>query len=90
MRFFLGTHQPAWLARDLRVPLLVSHQRLAGRRTLPRALGQRALDSGGSPARREPCHRPGEPLRVEVPSCKASAGLCPDRCAAQTGRVRVA
>lgn len=47
MKFYLGTHQPAWLARDLGVPLLVSHRRLAGRRTLPRATGEWALDSGG-------------------------------------------
>jgi hypothetical protein len=47
MKFYLGTHQPAWLARDLGVPLLVSHRRLAGRRTLPRASGPWALDSGG-------------------------------------------
>ncbi|QFU86764.1 hypothetical protein [Amycolatopsis sp. YIM 10] len=47
MKFYLGTHQPAWLARDLGVPLLVSHRRLAGRRTLPRASGEWALDSGG-------------------------------------------
>ncbi|WP_275295201.1 hypothetical protein [Amycolatopsis sp. La24] len=47
MKFYLGTHQPAWLSRDLAVPLLVSHRRLAGRRTLPRATGEWALDSGG-------------------------------------------
>ncbi|WP_436499515.1 DUF7221 family queuine tRNA-ribosyltransferase-like protein [Actinokineospora sp. HUAS TT18] len=47
MRFYLGTHQPAWLARDLGMPLLVSHRRLAGRRGLPRATGPWALDSGG-------------------------------------------
>jgi hypothetical protein len=47
MKFYLGTHQPAWLARDLGVPLFVSHRRLAGRRTLPRATGPWALDSGG-------------------------------------------
>jgi hypothetical protein len=47
MRIYLGAHQPAWLARDLGVPLLVSHRRLAGRRTLPRASGPWALDSGG-------------------------------------------
>lgn len=47
MRFYLGTHQPAWLARGLGVPLLVSHRRLVGRRTLPRATGRWALDSGG-------------------------------------------
>ncbi len=47
MRFYLGTHQPAWLARDLGVPLLVSHRRLAGRRAFPRASGPWALDSGG-------------------------------------------
>ncbi|MFI6098220.1 hypothetical protein ACIA8G_21885 [Lentzea sp. NPDC051213] len=47
MRVYLGAHQPAWLARDLGVPLLVSHRRLAGRRTFPRASGPWALDSGG-------------------------------------------
>lgn len=47
MRFYLGTHQPAWLSRNLGVPLLVSHRRLAGRRTLPRASDPWALDSGG-------------------------------------------
>ncbi|CRK57598.1 Phage protein [Alloactinosynnema sp. L-07] len=47
MRFYLGTHQPSWLARNLGVPLLVSHRRLAGRRSLPRATGPWALDSGG-------------------------------------------
>jgi hypothetical protein len=47
MKFYLGTHQPSWLARDLGVPFLVSHRRLAGRRTLPRASSSWALDSGG-------------------------------------------
>lgn len=47
MRFYLGTHQPAWLAADLGVPLLVSHRRLVGRRSLPRASGPWACDSGG-------------------------------------------
>jgi len=47
MKFYLGTHQPAWLARDLGVPFLVSHRRLAGRRTLPRATTSWACDSGG-------------------------------------------
>jgi hypothetical protein len=44
--FFLGTHQPGWLAR-LDVPLMVSHRTLRTLRTLPRALGPWALDSGG-------------------------------------------
>jgi integrase len=56
MRFYLGTHQPSWLARDLGVPFLVSHRRLAGRRTLPRASSPWALDSGGSPVFLEPSH----------------------------------
>lgn len=47
MKFYLGIHQPSWLARDLGVPLFVSHRRLAGRRSLPRATGPWALDSGG-------------------------------------------
>jgi hypothetical protein len=46
MEFWLGTHEPAWLGR-LRVPLFVSHRRLARRRSLPRAIGSWALDSGG-------------------------------------------
>jgi hypothetical protein len=44
--FFLGTHQPGWLAR-LDVPLMVSHRTLRTRHTLPRAAGRWALDSGG-------------------------------------------
>lgn len=45
-RFYLGTHKPGWLAQT-DVPLFVSRRRLAERKTLPRALGQWALDSGG-------------------------------------------
>lgn len=44
--FYLGAHQPSWLA-DFDVPLFVSRIRLAGRRTLPRARCDWALDSGG-------------------------------------------
>ena len=43
--FFLGTHQPAWLAR-LDVPLMVSHRTLAERASLPRGRGRWMLDSG--------------------------------------------
>lgn len=46
MRFYLGTHQPHWLATS-DVPLFVSRRRLAGRRSLPRARVPWALDSGG-------------------------------------------
>lgn len=48
MIFYLGTHQPAWLA-TVGVPLFVSRVRLAGRRKLPcRPSGSIwALDSGG-------------------------------------------
>lgn len=46
MKFYLGTHMPNWLAKT-DVPLFVSHRRLAGRRTLPKARGRWALDSGG-------------------------------------------
>lgn len=47
--FYLGTHQPHWLAdgRFAQVPLFVSHRRLTGRRSLPKAVGWWALDSGG-------------------------------------------
>jgi hypothetical protein len=44
--FYLGTHMPHWLERT-NVPLFVSHRRLSGRRTMPRARGPWALDSGG-------------------------------------------
>lgn len=46
LTFYVGTHQPHWLA-TAGVPLFVSHRRLAGRRTLPRAIRDWALDSGG-------------------------------------------
>lgn len=44
--FFLGTHQPGWLA-SLAVPLFVSDRRLRHYRRLPRAVTSWALDSGG-------------------------------------------
>lgn len=49
MRFYLGTHMTNWLAdtRFERVPLFVSHRRLRMRKSLPRAVGPWALDSGG-------------------------------------------
>ena len=46
MIFYLGTHQPQWLA-TADVPLFVSRRRLAGRKTFPRAIAPWALDSGG-------------------------------------------
>lgn len=47
MKFYLGIHQPIWLTRLPDIPLLVSHRRLGQRRTLPRAVTEWALDSGG-------------------------------------------
>jgi hypothetical protein len=49
VRFFLGAHHPHWLAKSefASVPLFVSHRALARYRTLPRAAGAWALDSGG-------------------------------------------
>jgi hypothetical protein len=47
VKLYLGTHMPSWLSRPLGVPLLVSHRRLAGRRSLPRAVNSWAVDSGG-------------------------------------------
>jgi hypothetical protein len=44
-RFYLGTHQPGWLAR-LDIPLFVSHRRLRAYRVLPVARRAWALDSG--------------------------------------------
>jgi len=44
--FYLGTCQVSWLA-TAGVPLFVSHRRLAPRKTLPRAIAEWALDSGG-------------------------------------------
>lgn len=46
VRFYLGTHQPHWLAR-LDIPLFVSHRTLMHRKTLPVAVSRWALDSGG-------------------------------------------
>lgn len=50
--FYLGSPEPSWLGRDEfcdepRVPLFVSHRRLARLKTLPRARTSWALDSGG-------------------------------------------
>src|SRR4051812_12754916 len=45
-RFFLGVHQPEWLAKA-GVPLFVSRRRLARYKRLPRAIADWALDSGG-------------------------------------------
>ncbi|NUU20950.1 MAG: hypothetical protein HOV68_05450 [Streptomycetaceae bacterium] len=44
-RFWLGVHQPNFLTLVAH-PLFVSHRRLRDRKTLPRALGPWALDSG--------------------------------------------
>lgn len=46
IHFYLGTHHPSWLAHA-GVPLFVSHRRLTGRKTYPRATVGWALDSGG-------------------------------------------
>src|SRR5262249_38442153 len=46
VRFYLGTHNPAWLTR-VDLPLLVSHRRLARYRRLPRARAPWAPDSRG-------------------------------------------
>lgn len=46
MRFYLGTHELAWMNRTS-VPLFVSHRRLAQRKRLPQPIGRWALDSGG-------------------------------------------
>jgi len=44
--FYLGTPEPNWLGR-VSVPLIVSKRKVGGVKTLPRALGRWALDSGG-------------------------------------------
>lgn len=46
MKFWLGVHRPNWLAQ-LDVGLFISHRRLRGYKTLPRAIGDWCLDSGG-------------------------------------------
>lgn len=46
MQFYLGAHQPGWLAHA-GVPLFVSHRRLSSYVRLPRARASWALDSGG-------------------------------------------
>jgi hypothetical protein len=47
MRFYLGCHQPSWLGRLVDIPMMVSRRRLSGRRQLPHATSDWALDSGG-------------------------------------------
>jgi hypothetical protein len=44
--FYLGTHEVSWLGKA-GVPLMVSHRRLAKRKSLPRAIAPWVLDSGG-------------------------------------------
>lgn len=46
MRFYLGTHKPNWL-KEVDIPLFVSRRTLGKWKTLPRARGPWALDSGG-------------------------------------------
>lgn len=48
-RFYLGTHHPHWLGlpRFADVPLFISRNRLAPRKSFPQALGRWAMDSGG-------------------------------------------
>jgi hypothetical protein len=46
LRFYLGTHQPGWLALST-APLFVSHRRLTSYKRLPRAVTPWVLDSGG-------------------------------------------
>lgn len=46
VKFLLGTHRPNWLARTT-APLFVSDRTLRTYKTLPRAIGTWALDSGG-------------------------------------------
>jgi len=45
VEFYLGTHHPNWL-ESIDVPLFVSRNRLQHRRSMPRAIGDWALDSG--------------------------------------------
>lgn len=49
MKFFLGTHKTNWLKDEQfkGIPLFVSRRRLMGVKTLPRALSDWSLDSGG-------------------------------------------
>jgi hypothetical protein len=46
LTFYLGSPEPSWL-ESADVPLFVSHSRLSGRKSLPRASAPWALDSGG-------------------------------------------
>jgi hypothetical protein len=46
VEFFLGTHEVSWLART-DVPLFLNRRRFLRLRSLPRARGRWALDSGG-------------------------------------------
>jgi hypothetical protein len=56
VRFWLGTHEVGWLQMT-DVPLFISRTRLEKRRSLPRARGPWALDSGGFTQLNQPPHR---------------------------------
>lgn len=55
MRFWLGSHMPGWLEMTT-VPLFISRVRLDRLKTLPRARGQWAMDSGGFTQLNQPPH----------------------------------
>jgi hypothetical protein len=56
VRFWLGTHEVGWLQMT-DVPLFISRTRLEKRRSLPRARGPWALDSGGFTQLKEPPYK---------------------------------
>jgi hypothetical protein len=76
VRFWLGTHEPAWLSRTS-VPLFISVHRLARLKRLPRALGPLAIDSGGYSSLSRPPYRwtfTPQQYIAEVRRCSAALG----------------
>jgi hypothetical protein len=47
MKFYLGVPEPCWLERTETIPLFISRRRFARLKSLPRARGPYAIDSGG-------------------------------------------
>lgn len=85
--FYLGTHQPHWLRlpQFADVPLFISRNRLADYKTLPRAAGRWAMDSGGFTELKDHGHwrLTAEEYVAEVRRITAGVGRMPDFVAPQ-------
>ncbi|MEU9578759.1 DUF7221 family queuine tRNA-ribosyltransferase-like protein [Streptomyces chilikensis] len=85
--FYLGTHHPGWLSRPefADVPLFISRNRLTGYKTMPRAVGRWAMDSGGFTELKEHGRWRTSPSEfvADVRRIVEGVGRMPDFCAPQ-------